>query len=193
VLLNLLSVGAAYGILTLVFQHGIGVALVGGRDVGAIASWLPLFLFVILFGLSMDYHVLVVSRIKEEHDDGQDTRTAISRGVGATAGVVSSSAVIMIGVFAIFGTLPVTSLKQLGIGLAAAVLIDATIIRGVLLPAVLAVLGERTWYLPGPLRGLLRVPGPARPAVVGGATALPMTPTGARRHRKVSGGPRAGD
>ncbi|MBX9393793.1 MMPL family transporter [Streptomyces sp. TRM72054] len=146
--LNLLSVGAAYGILVAVFQHGWGASLVGAEGVGAIVSWLPLFLFVILFGLSMDYHVFVVSRIREARLRGRTTKDAITHGVITTAGVVTSAAVIMVAVFAIFGTLSMQSMKQMGVGLAAAVLIDATIIRGVLLPAVMALLGERNWYLP---------------------------------------------
>jgi RND superfamily putative drug exporter len=148
ILLNLLSVGAAYGILVAVFQHGWGASLVGAEGVGAIISWLPLFLFVILFGLSMDYHVFVVSRIREARLRGRTTKDAIQHGVVTTAGVVTSAAVIMVAVFAIFGTLSMQSMKQMGVGLAAAVLIDATIIRGVLLPAVMALLGERNWYLP---------------------------------------------
>ncbi|GAA5011800.1 MMPL family transporter [Streptomyces siamensis] len=148
ILLNLLSVGAAYGILVAVFQHGWGASLVGAEGVGAIVTWLPLFLFVILFGLSMDYHVFVVSRIREARLRGRTTRDAIRHGVVTTAGVVTSAAVIMVAVFAIFGTLSMQSMKQMGVGLAAAVLIDATIIRGVLLPAVMALLGERNWYLP---------------------------------------------
>jgi uncharacterized membrane protein YdfJ with MMPL/SSD domain len=148
ILLNLLSVGAAYGILVAVFQHGWGASLVGAEGVGAIITWLPLFLFVILFGLSMDYHVFVVSRIREARLRGRTTKDAIQHGVVTTAGVVTSAAVIMVAVFAIFGTLSMQSMKQMGVGLAAAVLIDATIIRGVLLPAVMAVLGERNWYLP---------------------------------------------
>ncbi|GAA2974622.1 MMPL family transporter [Streptomyces drozdowiczii] len=154
IILNLLSVGAAYGILTAVFQHGWGASLVGAEGVGAIISWLPLFLFVILFGLSMDYHVFVVSRIREARLQGRDTRDAIAHGVVTTAGVVTSAAVIMVAVFAIFGTLSMQSMKQMGVGLAAAVLIDATIIRGVLLPAVMALLGERNWYFPTWLRWL---------------------------------------
>ncbi|MFF9404853.1 MMPL family transporter [Streptomyces anandii] len=148
ILLNLLSVGAAYGILVAVFQHGWGASLVGAEGVGAIVTWLPLFLFVILFGLSMDYHVFVVSRIREARMRGRGTRDAIQHGVVTTAGVVTSAAVIMVAVFAIFGTLSMQSMKQMGVGLAAAVLIDATVIRGVLLPAVMALLGERNWYLP---------------------------------------------
>ncbi|AWT46113.1 MULTISPECIES: MMPL family transporter [Streptomyces] len=148
ILLNLLSVGAAYGILVAVFQHGWGASLVGAEGVGAIVSWLPLFLFVILFGLSMDYHVFVVSRVREARLRGRTTKDAIAHGVVTTAGVVTSAAVIMVAVFAIFGTLSMQSMKQMGVGLAAAVLIDATVIRGVLLPAVMALLGERNWYLP---------------------------------------------
>jgi RND superfamily putative drug exporter len=148
IVLNLLSVGAAYGILVAVFQHGWGASLVGAEGVGAIVTWLPLFLFVILFGLSMDYHVFVVSRIREARMNGRTTKDAIRHGVVTTAGVVTSAAVIMVAVFAIFGTLSMQSMKQMGVGLAAAVLIDATVIRGVLLPAVMALLGERNWYLP---------------------------------------------
>ncbi|HSV68374.1 MAG TPA: MMPL family transporter [Mycobacteriales bacterium] len=148
VVLNLISVGAAYGVLALIFQHGVGAALFGTHAVGAIQSWMPLFLFVILFGLSMDYHVFVVSRIKEGHDRGLTTRAAVAHGITSTAGVVTSAAVIMVAVFAIFGTLTVQSMKQTGVGLAVAVLIDATIIRGVLLPSVMTLLGDRNWYLP---------------------------------------------
>ncbi|WP_046732409.1 MMPL family transporter [Streptomyces humi] len=154
IVLNLLSVGAAYGILVAVFQHGWGASLVGAEGVGAIVTWLPLFLFVILFGLSMDYHVFVVSRIREARLRGRSTKDAIQHGVVTTAGVVTSAAVIMVAVFAIFGTLSMQSMKQMGVGLAAAVLIDATVIRGVLLPAVMALLGERNWYLPSWLRWL---------------------------------------
>ncbi|MFJ5530600.1 MMPL family transporter [Streptomyces sp. NPDC093261] len=174
--LNLLSVGAAYGILVAVFQHGWGASLVGAHGVGAIVTWLPLFLFVILFGLSMDYHVFVVSRIREARLRGRTTKEAIAHGVVTTAGVVTSAAVIMVAVFAIFGTLSMQSMKQMGVGLAAAVLIDATVIRGVLLPAVMALLGERNWYLPKWLHRLpdlthdesaLASPPPPPPAVEG--------------------------
>ncbi|MGC0373965.1 MMPL family transporter [Streptomyces sp. SAI-229] len=148
IVLNLLSVGAAYGILVAVFQHGWGASLVGAEGVGAIITWLPLFLFVILFGLSTDYHVFVVSRIREARLRGRTTRDAVQHGVVTTAGVVTSAAIIMVAVFGIFGTLSMQSMKQMGVGLAAAVLIDATVIRGVLLPAVMTLLGERNWYLP---------------------------------------------
>ncbi|MEV6051414.1 MMPL family transporter [Streptomyces sp. NPDC052107] len=166
IVLNLLSVGAAYGILVAVFQHGWGASLVGAEGVGAIVTWLPLFLFVILFGLSMDYHVFVVSRIREARTNGRTTKEAIRHGVVTTAGVVTSAAVIMVAVFAIFGTLSMQSMKQMGVGLAAAVLIDATVIRGVLLPAVMALLGERNWYLPKWLHWLPDLTHDETPAVV---------------------------
>jgi uncharacterized membrane protein YdfJ with MMPL/SSD domain len=153
--LNLLSVGAAYGVLTLVFQHGWGASLVGADGTGAVVAWLPLFLFVILFGLSMDYHVFVVSRIREARMRGLTTKGAIEHGITTTAGVVTSAAAIMVAVFAIFGTLSMQSMKQMGVGLAFAVLIDATVIRGVLLPAVMTLLDDRNWYLP---RWMRRMP-----------------------------------
>ncbi|MEU1616969.1 MMPL family transporter [Streptomyces sp. NPDC005722] len=185
IVLNLLSVGAAYGILTIVFQHGWGAALVGAEGVGAIVAWLPLFLFVILFGLSMDYHVFVVSRIREARMRGLTTQGAIRHGITTTAGVVTSAAVIMVAVFAIFGTLSMQSMKQMGVGLAAAVLIDATVIRGVLLPAVMALLGERNWYLPKWLGWLPDMthdeadlaPAPVRPP----AAPAPAEPSGVGR------------
>lgn len=148
VLLNLLSVGAAYGLVVLVFQHGLGADLIGASQTGFVVDWLPLFMFVVLFGLSMDYHVFVVSRIGEAHDAGVPTRLAVARGVTTSAGVVTSAAAVMIGVFSIFGTLSLLEFKQLGVGLAAAILIDATIVRAVLLPATMAVLGRRNWWLP---------------------------------------------
>jgi putative drug exporter of the RND superfamily len=149
VALNLLSVGAAYGLLTLVFQHGLATGLLGVHESGFIVDWLPLFLFVILFGLSMDYHVFVVSRVREAHELGEPTRAAIARGVTSSAGVVTSAAAVMVGVFSIFATLSLLEFEQLGIGLAAAVLLDATIVRAVLLPSAMAVLGRRNWWLPG--------------------------------------------
>jgi uncharacterized membrane protein YdfJ with MMPL/SSD domain len=148
VLLDLLSVGAAYGVMTAIFQHGWGAALVGTHAVGAIESWIPLFLFVVLFGLSMDYHVFVVSRIREARDRGMSTAQAVSSGIRSTAGVVTSAAVIMVAVFAVFGSLSMQDFKQLGVGLAVAILLDATLIRVVLLPSVMALIGDRNWYLP---------------------------------------------
>jgi putative drug exporter of the RND superfamily len=148
VVLNLLSVGAAYGVLVAVFQWGWGKSLLGVTSTGAITSWLPLFLFVILFGLSMDYHVFSVSRIKEGHDRGLSTDRAIHDGIVRSAGVVTSAALVMVVVFLTFATLNQTSLKQLGVGLAVAVLLDATIVRALLLPATMKLLGDRNWYLP---------------------------------------------
>jgi RND superfamily putative drug exporter len=146
--LNLLSVGAAYGVLTLVFQHTWAQGLLGFKTTGAITSWLPLFLFVILFGLSMDYHVFILSRVREAYDGGMSTRDAVGHAIKSTAGPVTSAAVVMVAVFAIFATLGALEFKQLGVGLAAAILIDATLIRVVLLPATMAVLGDANWYLP---------------------------------------------
>ncbi|MFI2753693.1 MMPL family transporter [Cellulomonas sp. P22] len=149
IVLNVLSVGAAYGLLVLVFQHGVGADLLGVTNTGFVVDWLPLFLFVILFGLSMDYHVFVVSRIREEHVPGVSTRTAVARGVTASAGVVTSAAVVMVAVFAIFASLSLIEFMQLGIGLAAAVIIDATVVRAVLLPSAMTLLGRHNWWLPG--------------------------------------------
>jgi putative drug exporter of the RND superfamily len=156
-LLNLLSVAAAYGLLVIVFQHGVGESLLGFHASGAIVSWLPLFLFVVLFGLSMDYHVFILSRIREAHDRGLSTEDAIAHGIKSTAGVVTAAATVMVFVFAIFATLSQLSLKQLGVGLAAAVLIDATVVRGVLLPATMKLLGDANWYLPHRLNWLPRL------------------------------------
>ena len=147
--LNLLSVGAAYGILKLVFQDGYLRSLLGATNIGGVVDWLPLFLFVILFGLSMDYHVLILSRIREEHDRGRSTTDAIAHGLKSTAGVVTSAAIVMVAVFSIFATLSAVVFKQVGVGLAIAVLIDATIVRAVLLPSTMKLLGEWNWYMPG--------------------------------------------
>jgi uncharacterized membrane protein YdfJ with MMPL/SSD domain len=146
--LNLLSVGAAYGILVAVFQWGWGASIIRLDHTGPITAWLPLFLFVILFGLSMDYHVFILSRIREGHDQGLSTDEAIRVGISRSAGVVTSAAIVMVAVFSTFAMLSVTSTKQMGVGLAAAVLIDATIVRGLLVPAVMSLLGESNWYLP---------------------------------------------
>ena len=148
VVLNLLSVGAAYGILVAVFQHRWAEGLLGFHSNGAIATWLPLFLFVILFGLSMDYHVFIISRIKELVDGGMETGDAVAEGIKRTAGVVSIAAAVMVAVFAVFATLHTLDMKQMGFGLAVAILIDATLIRAVLLPATMKLLGDWNWYLP---------------------------------------------
>jgi uncharacterized membrane protein YdfJ with MMPL/SSD domain len=157
ILLNLLSVAAAYGVLALVFQHGFGKGLLGFSSTAGIDPVVPLLLFVILFGLSMDYHVFIISRIRETFDRGASTEEAIAHGIKSTAGVVTSAAIVMVSVFAIFGTLSMLFFKQFGVGLAAAILIDATIIRGVLLPATMKLLGDWNWYLPRWLQWLPRL------------------------------------
>jgi RND superfamily putative drug exporter len=154
IVLNLLSVGAAYGVLVLVFQDGYGESLLNFQSVGGIAPWIPLFLFVILFGLSMDYHVLVLSRIREAVDGGLSNDQAVAHGIKTTAGVVTSAALVMVAVFGSFALGSDQMAKQIGIGLAAAILIDATIIRAVLLPATMKLLGPRNWYLPDGLSWL---------------------------------------
>jgi uncharacterized membrane protein YdfJ with MMPL/SSD domain len=154
IVLNLLSVAAAYGVVVVVFQYGWGQHLLGFQPNHAIAPWLPLMLFVILFGLSMDYHVFILSRIREAYDRGTSTAYAVEHGIKTTAGTVTSAAVVMVGVFSIFATLPILDMKEFGVGLAAAVLIDATIIRGVLLPASMKLLGDWNWYLPNWLHWL---------------------------------------
>jgi RND superfamily putative drug exporter len=151
IVLNLLSVGAAYGVLVLVFQNGLGESLLGFHSNGGVTSWLPLFLFVILFGLSMDYHVLILSRVREGVDRGMSSDDAVRYGISATAGTVSSAAIVMVAVFSVFATLSMIDMKEMGIGLAVAVLIDATIVRAVLLPAAMKLLGDRNWYLPASL------------------------------------------
>jgi uncharacterized membrane protein YdfJ with MMPL/SSD domain len=141
-------VGAAYGILVAVFQHGWLAGVFGFQTNGAVVSWLPLFLFVVLFGLSMDYHVFILSRVKELHDAGESTDEAIRLAITRTAGTVTSAAIIMVAVFGLFATLSMIMMQQMGFGLAVAVLIDATIIRAVLVPATMKLLGEWNWYLP---------------------------------------------
>ena len=148
IMLNLLSVGAGYGLITLIFQDGRLQGLLGYTSFGGIIPWIPLFMFVLLFGLSMDYHVFILSRIRELHVRGASTKDAVTGGISSSAGVVTSAAVIMVAVFSILATLPIVDTKILGVGLAAAVLIDATVIRGILLPAAMSLLGDRCWYLP---------------------------------------------
>jgi RND superfamily putative drug exporter len=157
ILLNLLSVGAAYGVLILIFQYGWGEGILDFTSNGGIAFWLPIFLFVILFGLSMDYHVFILSRVREAYDRGLSTEEAIESGITKTAGVVTSAAIVMVGVFFVFALMPILDMKEMGIGLAAAVLIDATIVRAVLLPASMKLLGDWNWYLPSWLEWLPRL------------------------------------
>jgi RND superfamily putative drug exporter len=163
--LNLLSVGAAYGVMVLIFQDGHLERLLGFTAYGGITAWLPLFMFVLLFGLSMDYHVFILSRIRELRMAGAPARTAITDGIARSAGVVTSAAVIMVAVFSIFATLSLIEFKVFGVAMALAVLIDATIVRGVLLPAGLALIGDRVW----------RPRGHRRPGQAGLAAAAPLT------------------
>ncbi len=157
IVLNLLSVGATFGAMTLIFQHGWGKSLLGVEYTGGIIAGLPIFMFVILFGLSMDYHVFILSRIKEAYDRGMSSEDAVTHGIKSTAGVVTSAAIAMVAVFSIFGTISIIMLKQFGIGLAIAVFLDATIVRAVLLPSAMKLLGDRNWYLPKWLEWLPRV------------------------------------
>jgi putative drug exporter of the RND superfamily len=178
ILLNLLSVGGAYGLVTLIFQDGHLQGLLGFTSFGALVPWVPLFTFVMLFGLSMDYHVFILSRIRELWSGGASAADSIVDGVGNSAGVVTSAALIMVAVFSIFATLDMIDVKMLGVGLAAAVLIDATVVRGVILPAAMAVLGDRAWYLPSWLAWL-----PGRSLACEGAPRpLPLL-------RRAAGGP----
>jgi RND superfamily putative drug exporter len=148
IVLNLLSVAAAYGVLVLIFQDGRLQSLLDFQSVGGITAWLPLFLFLVLFGLSMDYHVLILSRVREDYDSGLTTREAVAHGIRSTAGVVTSAAVVMVAVFSIFITLGFLDFKMMGVGLALAILLDATVVRAVLLPATMSLLGDWNWYLP---------------------------------------------
>jgi len=170
--LNLLSVGAAYGLMVWIFQDGHLQGALGFTPYGGITPWLPLFMFVLLFGLSMDYHVFILSRIRELRRGGAPAAQAITGGIGRSAGVVTSAAVIMVAVFSIFATLSMIEFKMFGVAMAAAVLLDATIVRGILLPAGLALLGDRAWYLP---RWLTWLPGP-RPETA------PSSPPADRQH-----------
>ncbi len=170
ILLNLLSVGAAYGVLVLVFQNGNLEGLLDFTSNGGVTNWLPLFLFVVLFGLSMDYHVFILSRVRELYDTGMTTDEAVRKGISTTAGTVTSAAAVMVAVFLVFVTLSFLDFKEMGLGLAAAVLIDATIIRGILLPAAMKLLGDWNWYLPRWLEWLPHIGGE------GGPPAAPREP-----------------
>ena len=164
IVLNLLSVGAAYGVLALVFQRG--------GSIDGIEAVVPLLLFVILFGLSMDYHVFIISRIRETFDRGATMDDAVRHGIRSTAGVVTSAAIVMVCVFAVFGTLSMPFFKQFGVGLAAAILIDATVVRAVLLPASMKLLGRWNWYLPRWLEWLPRLEA-SEPSAAPEAAAIP--------------------
>ena len=185
VLLNLLSVGAAYGVIVALFQWGWGQSLLGFTSVHSVASWLPLFLFVVLFGLSMDYHVFILSRIRESYDRSGRTDYAVADGIKTTAGVVTAAAIVMVFVFLTFATLSMVQLKEMGVGLAVAVLLDATVVRALLLPATMTLLGPRNWYLPRWLEWLPRI-----------ATAYPEPgdhgSPGDRTQQGAGAGPRVG-
>ena len=157
VAMNMLSVGAAYGVLVLVFQHGIGASLFGFQESPVIESWLPLFLFAILFGLSMDYHVFLLSRIKERYDETGDNGASVAYGLRRTAGMITGAALIMVAVFAGMASGDLVTFQQVGFGLAVAIILDATIIRMVLVRASMELLGDWNWYLPGWLGWLPRV------------------------------------
>ena len=155
--LNLLSVGAALGVVVMVFQWGWGISVLGSEASGIIGSWLPLFLFSILFGLSMDYHMLMLNRIKEAYDQGHTNEESVSIGIKVTAGQITSAAAIMVGVFGTFALGRSIDTQQMGLGLGVAVLIDATLVRSILLPASMKLLGDRNWYLPSWLEWLPKV------------------------------------
>jgi uncharacterized membrane protein YdfJ with MMPL/SSD domain len=165
IVLNLLSVGAAYGVLVLVFQNGWGESLLGFESNGGVTNWLPVFLFVILFGLSMDYHVFILTRVRELYDGGMSTEEAVRRGIAGSASTVTTAAVVMVLVFSVFATLSFIDFKEMGVGLAVAILIDATIIRGVLLPASMKLLGDWNWWLPKSLGWLPRTEHAPAPTV----------------------------
>jgi RND superfamily putative drug exporter len=176
IVMNLLSVGAAYGMLVLIFQEGFLADVLGFQEVPTIEAWVPLFLFMILFGLSMDYHVFLLSRIRERYDHGVDNASSVAFGLRSTANIITGAAAIMVVVFSGFALGQLVMFQQFGFGLAFAVLLDATVVRMVLVPAAMELLGDRNWYLPSWLRWLpdLRVEGgdgppmPASPAIAGG-------------------------
>jgi RND superfamily putative drug exporter len=174
ILLNLLSTGAAFGLLVLVFQDGWLSGQLGFKP-GVIESFVPVFIFTILFGLSMDYHVFILTRIKEARDRGLASNEAVARGISTTSGTITSAAAIMVGVFAVFVTLELAIIKQLGFGLAVAVFLDATVVRSVLLPATMRLLGEWNWWLPSFLRWLPHV------TIEGEDEGAPPAEAGARR------------
>ena len=177
IFMNLLSVGAAYGLLVLFFQDGAGARIFGFAKTAQIEAWVPLLLFSVLFGLSMDYQVFLLSRIRERYDRSNDTKEAVAGGIGSTAGIITGAALIMVAVFGGFASGSLSAFQQIGFGLAVAVLIDATLIRIVLVPSAMALLGHRNWYLPRWLAWLPKfgVEGAAQPAQAAGWAAAPGT------------------
>jgi putative drug exporter of the RND superfamily len=156
---NLLSAGAAFGVLVLVFQHSWADGLLGFTSTGTVINWIPLFTFAVLFGLSMDYHVFVLSQIREAAEAGLDPIESVRSGVLRSAGTVTSAALVMVSVFSIFASLHMIEMKELGLGLAVAVLVDAVVVRGIVLPSIMTLFGERIWWP-------ARAPGSSRPAAV---------------------------
>jgi len=154
IVMNLLSVGAAYGMLVLVFQEGVGADLFGFKQTDVIEAWIPLFLFAVLFGLSMDYHIFLLSRIKEHFDTTGDNEGSVAFGLASTGAIITGAALIMVAVFGGFAAGDLVMFQQMGFGLAVAVILDATIVRSILVPAAMKLLGDRNWYLPGWLRWL---------------------------------------
>ena len=187
IVMNLLSVGAAYGLMTLVFQHGVGASVFGFQQVAVIEQWVPLFLFSVLFGLSMDYQVFLLSRIKEEYERTGDNHAAVSQGIGVTAGIITGAALIMVAVFAGFASGKLVMFEQMGFGLGVAVLLDATLVRTVLVPSAMSLFGTANWYLPGWLQWLphLSIEGTPMPPAQTGAGAA-----SAREGVTAAGGPR---
>ena len=173
ILLNMLSVGAAYGMIVLVFQHGWGASFFGFQEAPFVQAFIPLFLFAILFGLSMDYHVFLLSRIKERYEETGDNTESVAFGIRSTAGLITGAALIMVAVFSGFATGELVPLQQFGFGMAVAVFVDATIVRVVLVPASMQLLGDRNWYFPRFLNWLPEVqaegPKPERQPVVAGS------------------------
>ena len=157
VVMNLLSVGAAYGLLVLVFQEGIGAGLLGFQQTPIIEAFLPMFLFTVLFGLSMDYHVFLLSRIKERYDETGNNSESVAYGLRATGRIITGAALIMVAVFGGFALGDLVPMQQMGFGLAVAIIIDATVVRMVLVPASMELLGDWNWYFPSWLRWLPKI------------------------------------
>ncbi|MDJ0924130.1 MAG: MMPL family transporter [Acidimicrobiia bacterium] len=166
IVMNLLSVGAAYGLLVAVFQNGIGADLLGFQQTDVIEAWIPLFLFAVLFGLSMDYHIFLLSRIKERYDITGDNDESVAFGLGSTGAIITGAALIMVAVFGGFAAGDLVMFQQMGFGLAVAIILDATIVRSVLVPATMKLLGDRNWYLPQWLQWLPEIHIEGRPAAV---------------------------
>jgi putative drug exporter of the RND superfamily len=175
IVLNLLSVGAAYGLMVLVFQHGVGADFFGFQEVETIEAWVPLFLFAVLFGLSMDYQVFLLSRIRERFTETGDTTEAVVSAVGSTARIITGAALIIVAVFVGFAAGELVMFQQMGFGVAVALLIDATIVRSVLVPAAMTLLGKWNWYLPTWLDWLPRVQVEGRAARPGAGPMAPAT------------------